>query len=182
METDAALVENAKAGDPDAFRELYERHRATILKRCQQILKDSGAAEDATQETFLRAFRRIGSFRGASQFGTWIGKIALHASIDHLGKHYHHCEIPFEAIDLAMQFGKPNNNLVLSSERRELDEAIGKIPPKHRQMLYLRAVMGYSYADIAIMLDCDIPRCKSRYRMATINVRRILARPIAFRA
>jgi len=180
METNAVLVERMKANDPDAFRELYERHRQGVARICRRVLKDLDMVDDAVQETFFRVHKKIGSFRGDARFDTWIKRIAINVSLGELRRHHHRREISSEAIDFAPQFGRHDQDLEHSSEWREVGEALKKISPKHRQMVYLRAV-GYRNPEIAMMLGCNINCCKSRYHMAIISLRRVLARSAAFR-
>jgi RNA polymerase sigma-70 factor (ECF subfamily) len=180
MQTDAALVEKTKINDPDAFGELYERHHEKIIRVCQRILKNPSAAEDAAQETFLRAYSKIDSFQGTAQFSTWLQTIARNESFGKLRNRS--CrEISSEGIDFMPQFGKCDRTLELSPEWRELVAAIKKLSLKHQQILYLR-VMGYPYKEIATTLGRNIACCKSRYNRAVICLRRVLARPVVFRA
>lgn len=72
VSSEAEAILRAQAGDESAFTELYERHKSTVLKHCFAILKNRDAAEDASQEVFLKLFRKIGTFRGESKFSVWL--------------------------------------------------------------------------------------------------------------
>jgi RNA polymerase sigma factor (sigma-70 family) len=77
-----ALVGAAKAGDAAAFRELVERHGGRVFQVAYRITGNEQDAEDAVQETFLRAYRQIGRFDGNSSFGTWLYRIAANCALD----------------------------------------------------------------------------------------------------
>src|SRR5688572_12170672 len=83
---DALLVERAQTGDAEAFRELVERYSARIFRLAWRILGDEASAEDAVQETFLRAYRSLHRFDSRSQLGTWLHRIAANTSIEILRK------------------------------------------------------------------------------------------------
>jgi RNA polymerase sigma-70 factor (ECF subfamily) len=181
METDATLVEKIKANnDHDAFLELYERHRARILAVCRRILKDPTSAEDAAQDAFLSAYCKLDSFHGDAQFGTWLHKIARNVALTYLRKPYRSM-VSLEA-EPTLPLGRRDTALEHCPEWREFIKAFNQLPPQHQLILNLRSIMGYSYREIAVMLGCDVPCCKSRHRMALIYARRILSRPANCRA
>src|SRR5262249_36662463 len=80
--TDAALVERARAGDAEAFGELVDRHRDAVFRAALAALRDRAEADDAAQDAFLLAYRRLSTFRGESSFRTWILSIAWRAALD----------------------------------------------------------------------------------------------------
>src|SRR5262245_38819226 len=80
--TEAIVVERAREGDADAFRELVESYSAKLFRLAWRITGDEQLAEDAVQEAFLRAYRSLGRFDARSQFGTWLHRIALNAALD----------------------------------------------------------------------------------------------------
>src|SRR5205807_10070983 len=80
--SDAELVERARQGDPAAFGELVERHRAAVYRAALAALRSPADAEDAAQDAFLAAYRRLNSFRGEASFQTWLLTIAWHHAIN----------------------------------------------------------------------------------------------------
>jgi RNA polymerase sigma-70 factor (ECF subfamily) len=82
--TDQAVVEQTRRGDPDAFRVLVERHSRAVFRLAWRMTANTHEAEDIVQETFLRAYKQIAAFDGRAAFGTWIHRIAVNCSLDHL--------------------------------------------------------------------------------------------------
>lgn len=80
--TDAELVERARGGDTAAFGELVERHQQAVIRAARAAVGDPDEALDAAQDAFIRAFRRLGSFRGDSSFKTWLLTIAWHEALN----------------------------------------------------------------------------------------------------
>ena len=81
-QTDAALVGQARAGDPDAFRLLVERHARSLFGLAYRMTGNESDAEDVVQESFLRAYRQLKSFDQRASFGTWLYRIAVNSSLD----------------------------------------------------------------------------------------------------
>src|SRR5262249_54559671 len=81
--TDAELVERARRGDRAAFGELVDRHRSAVYRAARAALGSAADADDAAQEAFLSAYRRLSSFRGDASFKTWLLTIAWHHAINH---------------------------------------------------------------------------------------------------
>src|SRR6202023_4309509 len=80
--SDEAAAARAKAGDADAFRVLVERHSRALFRLAFRMTGNEQDAEDMVQETFLRAYRRIGNFDERASFGTWLYRITVHCSLD----------------------------------------------------------------------------------------------------
>ncbi len=80
--SDAAAVQQALAGDRDAFRVLVDRHSRSIFRLAYRMTGNEHDAEEVVQETFLRAYRRLGKFEARSNFGTWLYRIGINCSLD----------------------------------------------------------------------------------------------------
>src|SRR5690349_17583061 len=81
-QSDATAVAQVRAGDPDAFRVLVERHSHSVFRLAFRMTGNEQDAEDLVQETFLRVYRQIGRFDGRASFSTWIYRIAANCSLD----------------------------------------------------------------------------------------------------
>ena len=81
--SDVDLVTRARQGDPAAFGELVDRHRSAVYRAALAAIGSAADAEDASQEAFLTAYRRLSSFRGEASFKTWLLTIAWHQAINH---------------------------------------------------------------------------------------------------
>jgi RNA polymerase sigma-70 factor (ECF subfamily) len=156
METapDATLVERARAGDRAAFSALVLRHQTVVYRVCYRILGNPDDAADATQEAFLRAYRRLDSFRGQSAFKTWLMRLTVNVSLNERDRRKptvpldgaSHDEQP----DLAIP--DPATVLVRAEAARQLHQALQHLPSNHRAAVVLRDLEGFSYAETATAL------------------------------
>jgi RNA polymerase sigma-70 factor (ECF subfamily) len=80
----AEVVARAQTGDHEAFSEIYERHKKRVFSICMRIVRDFALAEDLSQETFLQVHRKIASFRGDSDFTTWLHRLAVNTVLMHM--------------------------------------------------------------------------------------------------
>src|SRR5262249_40160938 len=117
-QSDAALVARAREGDQDAFRVLVERHSHALFRLTYRMTGNEHDAEDLVQETFLRAYRRMGKFESRANFSTWLHRIAANAAIDLLRKQGR--QQSREAVDLA----EPDPLSMLPADAPTPDQAI----------------------------------------------------------
>jgi RNA polymerase sigma-70 factor (ECF subfamily) len=159
-----------QAGDNDCFAELFTRHRKRVFYACRGFFSDSPAAEDATQETFLRAYKSIGSFQ-EGDFSWWLLRIAKNVCIDEWRKS--RPEIGIDGLELADRAAP--NSLDSSFEKRQLVERlwreIGSLPAEQRRCLELK-VEGFSYEETAARTGLTVNAVKSHLQ----NGRRMLWR------
>src|SRR5262245_28455356 len=90
--SDGTAVERARAGDPEAFRSLVERHSRSVFRLAFRMTGNEEDAEDVVQETFLRAYRQLPQFESRANFGTWLYRIATNCSFDLLRSRARHEE------------------------------------------------------------------------------------------
>jgi len=185
---DAELLRRAQAGEQEAFGELMRTHYEPIFRLVHAIVHDEHAARDICQEVWLTVWQKLGSFRGASKFSTWIHPIAVRRAIDYTRRRNRGLRrfLPF----LAPAPGDPENaeprtpepvaegdprEEALRNERREqFDTALASLPPKHRSVLALREINGLSYDEIATTLSINRGTVMSRL----FNARRMLAQKL----
>ena len=89
--TDAVTISRARNGDPDAFRQLVERHSQPIFRLAYRMTGNEHDADDVVQETFLRAYRQLGRFEERANFGTWLHRIGVNCALDLLRSSPHRC-------------------------------------------------------------------------------------------
>jgi RNA polymerase sigma-70 factor (ECF subfamily) len=165
---DAAL---AAAGDTAAFERLYHRHVARIHSLCRRMMGDA-EADDAAQDVFVRAWGKLGQFRGDSAFGTWLYRLAVNVI---LGKRQ---TLGVRAARTAA--GDPNE-LPLASRpvrvdlRVDVEAAIGRLPRGARDVFVLHDVEGYTHEEIAEMLHVTSGTSKSQLHRARMTLRQYLA-------
>jgi len=179
--TDEELVRKSKEDDERAFGELVSRYESKVYSLALRMVRNPEDAEDVLQDTFLRAYRGIKSFQGASTFSTWIYRITANSALMRLRKK----QLPTVSIDDAEERETPVNiadwtpgpvEQLLSQElQHEMDEAIEALPPEFRQVFVLRDVEEMSNAEVAEILDLSVAAVKSRLHRARLKVRNRLA-------
>lgn len=152
-EADRRLVDAVLAGDKDAFRALVEREAMTVLAVCRRILADPTEAEDAAQDAFLIAYRKLGSFRGDGPLGGWLMRIAIREA--HRRGQRRRPVSSLEAdpgtsgSDRQMEASPDPAALVEADERqRWLQAAIDALPDHYRDAVQLRYLDDLSYEEI----------------------------------
>ncbi len=178
---DTELVRRAQADDDRAFGELVSRYESKVFSLALKMLRNPEDAEDVLQDTFLRAYRGIKSFQGASTFSTWIYRITANSALMRLRKK----QLPIVSIEDQEEKETPVNVVdwtpgpveqLLSSELRQvMGEAIEALPPEFRQVFILRDVEELSNAEVAEILDLSVAAVKSRLHRARLKVRNRLA-------
>lgn len=153
---DATLLTRHVAGDPDAFGELFHRHRDRMWALALRTTRDPELASDAVQDAFLNAFRRAGSFRGDSQVTTWLHRITVNACLDRLRRIRPTADIadhdPVEPTD--------RHNSV--DVRLDVRAALARLPEGQRLALTLVDMHGLSVAEAADVLGVAEGTIKSR--------------------
>lgn len=153
-EADRLLVDAVLAGDKDAFRVLVERESATILGVCRRILSDPSEAEDAAQDAFLVAYRRLGSFRGEGPLGGWLMRIAIREAHRRGQRRRPMMSLePERGSDASTQaMGSspdPATILEVDERQRSLQAAVDGLPDRYRDAVRLRYLDDLSYDEIA---------------------------------
>ncbi len=177
-----SILEQACTGDTEAFGTLYRKHSHRIYNLCLGMVKDASLAEDMVQDAFLQAFRRIHTFRGDSQFSTWLYRIAVNAVL----MYFRRCKTnPLANAEDTKQededeqrpserFQTEDLRLSSSAQRIELERAVQLLPPGYRIMFILHDVEGYEHAEIAALLGCTPGNTKSQLFKARRKLRELL--------
>ena len=152
-----ALIRAGLAGDRVALEQLLGPHRRTVLAVCYGILGNAEDAEDAAQETFLRALRGLSRFRGDSAFRSWLIRIALNLCFS-----WKHARHPTETLEerAASRSGAASPEVIALSHLR-LMEALDRLPPHRRAALLLKEWEGCSMAEIGALLGWNEDRVKN---------------------
>jgi len=160
---DPALAARARAGDVPAFEGLYRAHVAMVHGVARRILGRADA-EDATQEVFVRAWERLGTFRGESTFGAWLKTLAIRHVVNLL-----RARRPFESSD-----GELAGRATSAGLRVDLEGAIEALPPGARAVFVLHDVEGRGHAEIAELLAVSVGTSKSQLHRARALLRESL--------
>ncbi|NHN56211.1 RNA polymerase sigma factor SigM [Calidifontibacter sp. DB0510] len=153
---DRALMAAHVAGDPDAFGELFRRHKDRMWAVALRTCNDPELAADAVQDGFISAFRRAASYRGDAQVTTWLHRIVVNACLDRLRRVRPTSELP--EYDLADRHDHHASTVV----RLDVQEALSKIPKAQRLALTLVDMEGLSVAEAATTLEVAEGTIKSR--------------------
>jgi RNA polymerase sigma factor (sigma-70 family) len=155
---EAALVQAAQGGCPDAFRTLVERHQQRVYHFCFHYLRDAGDAREACQDTFLRAHAALARYRPRARLGTWLFQIALNLCRDRLrarpaarGRQL----VALDAQDLPCQRPAPDEAAMRDTDLAKLDRGLNALPEKFRTVLVLSCLDGLSHAECAAILKCS---------------------------
>jgi RNA polymerase sigma-70 factor, ECF subfamily len=163
---DAELVRRAAGGELTAFEQLVDRHRSAVVRVAARIV-GSEDAEDVSQDAFLRAFHRLGAYRGAAPFRAWLLRITHNAALDHLGRRRPEPVDP-STVDAAEQSTSrpPAERLELRERIERLERKLYGLSPPHRVVLVLRDAEGLSYEEIAHITDTPLGTVKGRLHRA----------------
>lgn len=184
LDPDLTLVELIKRGDMAAFEELVRRYDRRLLRIAQQVTHNLEDAQEAVQETFLKAYQKLDQFQGNSKFSTWLIRIALNESLMKVRKQRYTQEVPLEydapdgehaAMDVADWSPNPEQ-LYSNSELQEiLRKALGGLLPALRITFVLRDIEGLSIKETAAILDLDASAVKARLFRARLQLRERLS-------
>lgn len=160
------LVVSAQNGDRNAFSELVRVHAQGVLNVIYRLFGDAQIAEDAAQETFLRAWQNLPSYRPGTPLRNWLYRIAVNAGTDMLRKERR--ILPDNIEDLNLTDEHPGLETVVSQNQRArlVQNAILSLPEASRAVLVLREYEGLSYQEISSTLDIPLGTVMSRLSYA----------------
>ena len=181
---DRELASLAARDRDGAFRELLSRYERPVFALVYRMVRNREQAEDLAQETFIRAFGAIGSFDPSYRFSNWIFKIANNLTIDHLRRRKLDTVSIHGSADATTPEDEARTSISLAShderpdeyvENRELgaqlEEAIGRLRPEYRTVTLLRHVDGYSYDEIADLLQLPLGTVKTYIHRARLELK-----------
>jgi len=168
---DQKLVERIQQGDKSAFDVLVQKYQNKIIKLIARYVRDPNEVLDVAQETFIKAYRALGNFRGESAFYTWLYRIAINTAKNYLVSQGRRPPDTDIAAEDAAQFEgesslKEGDSPELLVQKDELErviwETIEELPEDLRTAITLRELEGLSYDDIAEAMACPIGTVRSR--------------------
>jgi RNA polymerase sigma-70 factor, ECF subfamily len=174
--TDYALAQMAAGGDMLAFEELYERHSRRVYSLCLRMTANTAEAEDLTQEVFIQLHRKAGSFRGESQFTTWLHRMTVNQVLMHFRRRGSRAEQVTEDGESPQQVvsGTEDPARMPVVDRIALDKALGQLPPGYRAVFVLHDVEGHEHEEVARLLGCSVGTSKSQLHKARTKLRQLL--------
>jgi RNA polymerase sigma-70 factor (ECF subfamily) len=173
IDPDLALVERFRAGERRAFDELVRRHERSIWRVARRYVKNDADAADVAQQTFVRAFRALDGFRGAASLRSWLYRIAINLSINHVRDHRR--EQPTEISEAALTARPTGPQRIIDDEdAARLRAAVAELPPKQRMVLELRVFDELSFREVAELADCTENAAKVNFHYAVKRLKELL--------
>jgi len=170
-EIDDTLIKEALKGDQKAFEQLVTRHQTSVYHIVFRIVRDKEVASDLVQETFMKAFSSLKSYRSEFRFSTWLYKIAANASIDFLRKKRIQAmslDNPIQTkdgevtIEIPDYTHHPEEEIIRRERAVSIQEAIDSLPDKYRRVIVARHKEEKSYEEIAGELNLPVGTVKAR--------------------
>lgn len=166
------LVRRAQAGEREAFDELYTRNVARIHAVCLRMSGDRSRAEELTQDSFVRAWRKLGSFRGDSAFSSWLHRLAVNVVLEN-GRREQRYDARVMAVEDPAVHERPAANPPVE-ERVDLEDAIAALPAGARTVMVLFDIEGYKQDEIAEMMGIATGTVKAQLHRARRLLRKAL--------
>lgn len=171
-EVDQQLVERAQRGDKHAFELLVVKYQRRLSRLISRFVRNSGEAEDLTQDAFIKAYRALPAFRGDSAFYTWLYRIGINTAKNYLTTKGRKAPTStafdaeeaeaFEEASLLHEVATPENELMSKQVVEVVNASLQQLPEDLRTALTLREIEGLSYEEIAAVMNCPIGTVRSR--------------------
>jgi RNA polymerase sigma-70 factor (ECF subfamily) len=168
---ETADVKRASNGDHEAFERLYREHVGRVYALCVRMV-DEQTAEDLTQEVFIRAWSKLGTFKGQSQFGTWLHRLAINHILSKRETQRKRESRNAGGDGLLARVMAPTRRS--SGHALDLEQAIHRLPERARDVFVLYDVEGYSHDEIADTLGVSVGTSKSQLHRARMLMRKHL--------
>ena len=169
---DLTLLRRAQQDDLSAYDELVRRYQERIFATIYHMTSNQEDAHDLAQETFLKGYTALKSFKGDSSFYTWVYRIAVNKTINFLKQRKNKSHLSLNDVDFNAEHDPdmvalvsdrtPRRDLGLRELQDKLNEAMQKLSPVHRMVITLHDVQGMSHEEIGEIMDCNIGTVRSR--------------------
>jgi RNA polymerase sigma-70 factor, ECF subfamily len=176
----------AQEGNSEGFEHLYRLHCRRVYGLCLHMSKDPIEAEDLTQDAFLRAFRKIRTFRGDALFSTWLHRLTVNVVLMGFRQRKHSKISLDDILELnegprkpIAEFSRPDLNLNGLIDRINLVRAINQLPRGCKKMLLLHDIQGYKHDEISRIVGCSVENSKSQLHRARMRLRQLLPSRLA---
>jgi RNA polymerase sigma-70 factor, ECF subfamily len=176
LEEEKALVRRAQEGDVAAFERLYRDNERRVFGLCLRLSSNPSLAEELTQDVFVRAWRKLSSFRGESAFSSWLYPIAVNTALSERRSRVRRTSRVFATDDLTPFEKAPEVKPAGPEAGFDLEAAMKDLPPGARTVFVLHDVEGYRHAEIAQMMDIAVGTSKAQLHRARALLREALQR------
>jgi len=185
LAAEQALVRRAKDGDMAAYDELIQMYQERIYATIYHMTANHEDANDLAQDTFIKAYQALRSFKGGSSFYTWIYRIAFNKTINFLKQRRHKGHLSLNELDfhaendpdlIALISDKtPQREVGLKELKEKLNMAMQRLSEPHRLVVTLHDVQGLAHEEIAEIMECNIGTVRSRLFYARQQLQGYLA-------
>ena len=171
--SDSVLVEGAKRGDTTSFDELVRRHSPTVYALALRLTRNEEEAKDVAQESFVRAWRAVGRFRGDARFSTWMYRITANTAASALGRTSRTMAHPLDDQIEQLCDATPGPEAVAEGRdlHNRIQQAVSELPTKLRAVITLRERDGLAHEAIAAELGISVANAKMRLHRARTALR-----------
>jgi RNA polymerase sigma-70 factor (ECF subfamily) len=179
------LVRSARRGDLKAYDELVKRYQERIYATLYHMTSNHEDANDLAQESFIKAFQALKSFKGGSSFYTWLYRIAVNKTINFLKQRKNRTHMSLDNLDFNAEHDPdlmaliseqtPRRAAGLTELQEKLNEALMKLSESHRLVVVMHDVQGLSHEEIAEAVDCNVGTVRSRLFYARQQLQGFLA-------
>ena len=182
--TEALLIDHLREGDETALAPLVEKYKRMVHRLAMQITKNHEDANDVMQETFIKVYQSIHTFRQEAAFETWVYRIAVNEALNFVKRRERRRESSLETTDESefntetLRKAEINNDPEIQAEKAELrhwvTKAVNSLSLKHRIVVILHELEGLTHAEIASILNCSEGTVRSRLHYARKQLRSLL--------
>jgi RNA polymerase sigma-70 factor (ECF subfamily) len=182
--SDEELVARARNKDFGAFEQLLDRYEDKIFRLAYRFVRNETEAKEVLQDTFLSIWRKLDTFKGDSQFGSWLYRVAANTALMRLRSQRRHPEVSTEELPIGYldNYGqlptpgenwakRPDDELQSDELRRHIQSAVDGLPEIYRTVFILRDVEGLSTEETGDILGISVPTVKTRLHRARIALR-----------
>ena len=166
------VVRRAQQGDVRAFESLYHAHAAGVHRLCRSMVGDDGQARELLQDIFVRAWERLGSFRGDSALATWLHRLGVNVILEHL-RTFSRDEARLAELDESSPATARSTEAGLDA-RMDIDAAMARLPAGARTVFVLHDIQGYSHDEIAQMTGTAAGTARAQLWRARRHLMRLL--------
>jgi len=184
---DIELMMSFKAGDPHAFRLLFDKYKKQVINYCYRYCGHRAVAEELAQETFLRVYKAAERYRPKARFSTWLFKIAANVCLNEIRRPVYRAKL--ESIDQTAEDGPggdreitmdpersmPDALLEAGQQQALVHQAINRLPGEQRAALLLRSTEGFSYEEIGQQINRSENHVKTLIYRARQHMKKMLA-------
>ena len=175
VQNEALLIKRFREGDLSAFAQIVQFHQDRIYNLCRYMLKNRQDAEDAAQETFLKAYKKLKNFKPESSLYTWLYRIGVNTCLDHKKKlRPEPIQDQFMVENLATAEPSPATRYESKEIGQSIQSALYQLSKNSRLVLVLKEIEGLSYEEISEVLDLPLGTIKSRISRAREEVCQLL--------